>query len=78
VPYLKKQGLPHPLDPLAPENAEHALLCLDDERWNTIIRTAMIDGTHKQSTGVAFIDDLERAFEQGADFNDLIKQQFNQ
>ncbi len=38
----------------------------------------MIDGTHKQSTGVAFIDDLERAFEQGADFSDLIKQQFNQ
>ena len=78
APYLKQQGLPHPDEPLAPENSEYALMCLDDEGWNTILRTAMINSTYKHSTGVAFIDDLERAFEQGADFNELIRQQFKQ
>lgn len=73
MPYLKQQGLPHPDDVLAPENIEYALLCLDDEGWNTVVRTAINEGKHKQSTGVAFFDELEDAFEKGADFNDLIK-----
>jgi hypothetical protein len=68
--------LPHPRDPLAPENAEHALICLDDEGWNTVVRTAINEGKYKQSTGVKFFDELEHAFEQGADFNELINQRF--
>jgi len=61
---------------LASENAEYALLCLDDEGWNTVLRTAISEGTYKQSTGVKFIDELEHAFEEGADFNDLITKRF--
>ena len=76
APHLIKQGLPHPRDPLAPENAEYALICLDDEGWNTVLRTAITEGTYKQSTGVQIFDDLERAFEQGADFDELISKRF--
>jgi hypothetical protein len=69
--------LPHPRDPLAPENAEYALTCLDDEGWNSVIRTAIVQGNYKQSTGVKLFDDLESAFEQGADFDELISKRFN-
>lgn len=78
APHLKQQGLPCPNDPLAPENAEYALLCLDNEEWNSILRIAISEGNYKQSTGSAFFDEIEQAFEQGADFNELIRKQFNE
>lgn len=74
APYLKQQGLPFPNDPFCPENAEYALLCLEEETWNTIVRHAITEGTYTHTTGDALIDSMERAFEEGADFNDLIKQ----
>ena len=78
APHLKKRGLPYPDDPLAPENAEYGLLCLDNEQWNSILRIAISEGRHRQSTGNALFDELEQAFEQGADFNELIRKQFNE
>ena len=76
--HLRKQGLPYPNEPLAPENAEYALLCLENDQWNSILRIAISEGKHRQTTGNALFDELEQAFEQGADFNELIRKQFNE
>lgn len=72
------QKLPNPEDLYCVENIEHALLCVDEERWNIIQREAIINGTLKPELGVSssesLFDDLEQAFENGEDFHAIIQQ----
>ena len=63
-------SLPNKEDLTSWENIEFTLLCLDEEMWNNVLRESMINKTH--STGFKAFDQLEKALEEGQDFNDLI------
>lgn len=78
VQYLIQQGLPNKTDAFAFENVEYALLCLDSENWNKILKQSMIDEQIKLQSNVAFINEIETALRKGESFNDLINKQFKQ
>jgi len=48
------------------------LITAPQEVWNNIVTNSMIAGTNKISSGDKFIDSLEEALHEGADFHDLI------
>jgi len=78
VPFLRDKGLPNPDEYYAPENLEFVLFCLDEEGWNNLERQSIIDGNLNSPISNSMFDDLERAFEDGEDLYEQLKQRFGE
>lgn len=74
APFLRKNNLPDHEDLFSIENVEYALLCLEQESFDEVYRNSIIKTQAPISTGDERLDEIEKAFAEGADLNDLIKQ----
>ena len=70
VTHLRKQELPNKEDLTSWENVQFSLLCLNQEMWNNVYRESMINKKH--STGLKAFDEIEKALEEGHNFNELL------
>ena len=66
-------GLPNKNDLYAKENIEFALLTLDNESWENIIKETLINEQIELNSNDKFINEMEQALREGADFNGIIE-----
>ncbi len=65
--------LPNQNDLFAKENIEFALLTLDNESWDNIIKETLINEQIELNSNDKFINEMEQALREGADFNAIIE-----
>mgnify|MGYP003128942229 CR=1 FL=1 len=66
-------SLPNQNDLYARENIEFALLTLNNESWGNIIKETLINEQIELNSNDKFINEMEQALREGADFNDIIE-----
>ena len=66
-------GLPNKNDYFCNENIEFALLTVDDNLWDQILKDALINQQIKLNSEDDFINEMEKALSEGEDFNAILK-----
>lgn len=66
-------GLPNKRDYFCNENIEFALLTLDSDLWDQIVKDALINQEIKLNSDDNFINEMEKALNEGEDFNAILK-----
>jgi|TARA_R100000455_G_C6247136_1_gene104613 hypothetical protein len=66
-------GLPNKRDYFCNENIEFALLTLDSDLWDQIVKDALINQKIKLNSEDNFINEMEKALNEGEDFNAILK-----
>ena len=66
-------GLPNKNDLYAKENIEFALLTLDNESWENIIKETLINEQIELNSNDEFINQMEQALREGEDFNAILQ-----
>jgi len=65
--------LPNKRDYFCNENIEFALLTLDSDLWDQIVKDALINQEIKLNSDDNFINEMEKALNEGEDFNAILK-----
>lgn len=65
--------LPNQRDLYSKENIEFALLTLDDESWDRIIKETLINEQIELNSNDEFINQMEQALKEGEDFNAILQ-----
>lgn len=65
--------LPNQRDLYAKENVEFALLTLDNESWDRIIKETLINEQIELNSNDEFINQMEQALREGEDFNAILQ-----
>ena len=65
--------LPNQRDLYAKENVEFALLTLDNESWDRIIKETLINEQMELNSNDEFINQMEQALKEGEDFNAILQ-----
>ncbi len=65
-------SLPNQHDLYASENVEFALLTLNNESWDNIIKETLINEQIELNSNDEFINQMEQALREGEDFNAIL------
>ena len=66
-------NLPSQNDLFSRDNIEFALLTLDNDSWENIIKETLINEQIELNSNNKFINEMEKALREGADFNAIIE-----